>query len=107
MSETVITSVGMLLIIMGLVAFAWYINKWLKEDTEATQKQAQESAEKAHQRDEEQRKDAEEQRVRLILEQRDEWGEVMCHWLVSRQYSLTDIRTAAIMEKFATLGQDT
>ena len=30
-----------------------------------------------------------------------------CHWLVSRQYSLTDSRTAEIMKSFATLGQDT
>jgi hypothetical protein len=107
MSETAITSVGMLLIVIGLVALAWYLNKWLKEDTKAAQKRAQESAKKPRKRTEEKRKDAEEERVKAILEHKDEWGDVMCSWLVNKRYSLTDSRARSIMYNFAALGQET
>jgi hypothetical protein len=106
----------LLLLGLVLVVAVWYLLNY--QDEKARKRQEEEAAEKARKGREEvaerirklgekRRKHAEEERIKAIFEHEAEWGDVMCHWLVSGQCSLTDNRTAEIMNNFATLGQDT
>jgi Ca2+/Na+ antiporter len=79
-----------------VIALVWYTRKQENEK----RRLAEEAAEEACQR-------AEEERIKTILDHKGEWGDSMCQWLADGRYSLTDSRTAAIMNNFVTLGQDT
>ena len=73
-----LTNVIILLVIVSVVAFLIWRGRKLEQD-----------------------------RMRAILDHKDEWGEDTCTWLIKNKFNLKDPRTKQIMDQYKTWGPAT